>query len=296
MSDDKKNPDDFSEEFGAEDDDDFSLPSFDEEDSSGLSTSDSSGESFSSSDSSSSSSDEFVGSIFSTESSDDTGSSDSSQEDGTYSEGTDEYKYEDEDEEEEKKPNSKGFIIVIVIVCIVLLGGGFAYLYLHQQKGNPLEGIAQEEILASDSTQLESDSLGGVASDPSTLDVASEEDTEDNTEDVTEETKEEVQKLSETPSTPSDPSSSSQASNTLNSPDGRFYIIIASFSFKKSAEDKANDISRQGYTPKIIMPFQNSPYYRVAIEGFHSHAEAHRHIAKYRGQFGRSAWVLDYSR
>ena len=35
MSDDKKNPDDFSEEFGAEDDDEFSLPSFDEEDTSG---------------------------------------------------------------------------------------------------------------------------------------------------------------------------------------------------------------------------------------------------------------------
>ena len=291
MSDDKKNPDDFSEEFGAEDDDDFSLPSFDEEDSSELSTSDSSEDSFSSSDSSSSS-DEFVGSIFSTESTDDTGLSNSSQEDDSYNEGTDEYKYEDEDEEEEKKPSSKGFIIVIVIICIVLLGGGFAYLYLHQQKDNPLESILQEETLVADSTQIESDSLGGVASDPS-IDVESEESTEDLTADA--ETKEEVQQPSETPSTPQYPSSS-QASNLLNNPDGRFYIIIASFSFKKSAEDKVQDISRQGYTPKIIMPFQNSPYYRVAIEGFHSHAEAHRHIAKYRGTFGRSAWVLDYSR
>ena len=261
----------------------------------GLDSSTSSGDDFSSSsESSSDSSDEFVGSIFSTESSDDSNISDSSQPSDAYDEDKEEYTYEDEDDEKEQKSSSKGFIIVIVIICLVLLGGGFAYLYLHQQNDESLKGSTSEQPLLADSTEVAHDSLAVASTEEAVF--AETLDEENHADASLASVESDPQHSSTTASTPSHTPrpTSSEKRKVLSDPDGRFYIIIASFSFKRSAEAKVAEISRQDYTPKMIMPFQGSPYYRVAIEGFPSHAEAHRHIAKYRSKFGRSAWVLSY--
>lgn len=252
---------------------------------------------------SSSGDENYVGSIFGSDMPEGEGSSA-----GDTGDPEDPYSYEED--EEESSGSSKGFIYVIIVICILLAGGGVGYLMLTKDKDKGAAALA--DAIIADSTALDSANLVKDAS------LTENEALKDEVAAVESEKTDATEELSVATSTT--PTSTSPRSDntyktpsnqdfgntrpsrdrglsgveTLKSPTGKAYIIIASFSNKSRAHRYAKQVSGKGHNIMIIPPFRSAPYYRVAVADFTSPKEAFRNRNRFKGEFGHDIWVLAY--
>ncbi|MFT5640747.1 MAG: hypothetical protein ACI9A7_000845 [Cyclobacteriaceae bacterium] len=81
---------------------------------------------------------------------------------------------------------------------------------------------------------------------------------------------------------------------TIDQATGKSYIVIASFFDSDMANDHAKTLAEQGKSPIIIPPFNEYRFYRVAIAGFDSFADAKAELPQYQSEFGKDVWPLRY--
>jgi hypothetical protein len=80
----------------------------------------------------------------------------------------------------------------------------------------------------------------------------------------------------------------------LNSPTGRYYVVIASAVDGDLIMDHAKKLSKDGVSTKIIPPFGKFKFYRLTIAEGDSYAEAQDIAETKKADFGDAVWVLRY--
>lgn len=81
---------------------------------------------------------------------------------------------------------------------------------------------------------------------------------------------------------------------TISSRTGRYYVVVASAVDGDLAMDYANKLIQDGYNVKIIQPYGNVIFHRVAIRDLDSWAEAANVANDLKGQYGEGVWVKKY--
>ncbi len=176
---------------------------------------------------------------------------------------------------EEKKPR-KTPVAVFVLIPILLLVGVGAFFYAHKDSAayssfNPFAALGNhnqksDAPIASDSALTDSSAIAAAPVDS-----------------VAETPVEESQPVVEAPAAP-EPAVGESASQ------GRFYIIVGSFTEEHNAVKLKDKLSRKGLSPKVISPASGSNY-RVSIEDFDNQEKAVEKLNKLRGQFGSAIWL-----
>lgn len=80
----------------------------------------------------------------------------------------------------------------------------------------------------------------------------------------------------------------------INTPQGLYYVIVASFIDIDLAIDYAKQLVKQGATVKIIKPRQGEHFLQVAIDQAASLGEARRKVQQLTSLYDVQTWVMKY--
>jgi len=175
-------------------------------------------------------------------------------------------------EEAEKEPRKVPVVLFILIPVVLLLGmGGFFYANKDNSaysSFNPfasLGGHPTDATEVSDSTlALGGDSTAIASADSAAADSAA---------------------VAEAPAPEAAPAPVVKAETQ-----GRFYIIVGSFTEENNAVKLKDKLSKKGLTPTIINP-TNGGNYRVSVEDFDSEQKAIAKLNKLKGKLGSTIWL-----
>ena len=81
---------------------------------------------------------------------------------------------------------------------------------------------------------------------------------------------------------------------TITSGTGRYYVVVASAVDGDLANDFAKKLADEGKSPKIIEPFNNKLFYRVALSDFEDLTDAQTKAEEMKGEYGDEVWVIRY--
>ncbi len=81
---------------------------------------------------------------------------------------------------------------------------------------------------------------------------------------------------------------------TISERTGRYYIIVTSSIDGDLAMDYAKDLAADGYSVKIIAPYGNVKFHRVAISNVETLAEAESRMNELKAEHGEGVWVMRY--
>src|SRR5690606_31106736 len=84
------------------------------------------------------------------------------------------------------------------------------------------------------------------------------------------------------------------AIETLNERTGRYYVIVASAIDGDLLMDHAKKLSAQGVNAKIISPYGNVKFHRLAIAEGETFAATQALADQLKGQYSDALWVLKY--
>lgn len=210
--------------------------------------------------------------------SDDTFTSDySSDSDYTTSSDTEvdesEYTYREEDEyedtpaevknynvhgldDDERSGPGAGLIVFLIIILIGAIGFGVWYFMFRTPEPPPPSPVTQPVEVAPDTVYDEPEPEPIIKDDPSSVVAGT----------VTQ----------------------------LNSPTGRYYVVIASFVDDDLAMDYGNKLAKQGTGTTLLSPKKEKGFYRLAIADFQSLKDAALSAEEAKSTFGNDVWVIRY--
>ncbi len=81
---------------------------------------------------------------------------------------------------------------------------------------------------------------------------------------------------------------------TLSERTGRYYVVIASAIDDDLLMDNAQKLSKNGAHVRIIPPFRNVQFFRLAIEDGDTFADAQSKADNLKGEYGDGVWVIKY--
>lgn len=80
----------------------------------------------------------------------------------------------------------------------------------------------------------------------------------------------------------------------LDSPTGRYYVVISSFVDDDLAMDYGKQLEKNGVATTILPPKQEKGFYRLAIADFVDLKDATLRAEEAKGQYGSEVWVIRY--
>ncbi|MEJ2004444.1 MAG: SPOR domain-containing protein [Cyclobacteriaceae bacterium] len=81
---------------------------------------------------------------------------------------------------------------------------------------------------------------------------------------------------------------------TISERTGRYYIIVTSSIDGDLAMDYAKDLAADGNSVKIIAPYGNVKFHRVAVANVESLGEAETRMNELKAEYGDGVWVMRY--
>ena len=81
---------------------------------------------------------------------------------------------------------------------------------------------------------------------------------------------------------------------TISQRTGRYYVIVTSSIDGDLAMDYAKDLAADGNSVKIIAPYGNVKFHRVAVTDVETLADAEVRANELKGQYGDGVWVMKY--
>ncbi|MEM9857148.1 MAG: SPOR domain-containing protein [Bacteroidota bacterium] len=81
---------------------------------------------------------------------------------------------------------------------------------------------------------------------------------------------------------------------TISTRTGRYYVVVASAIDGDLAMDYAKDLSKSGESVKIIEPYGNVKFYRVAVQDLDSWDDAQSKANDLKSTYGDGVWVIKY--
>jgi predicted nucleic acid-binding Zn-ribbon protein len=81
---------------------------------------------------------------------------------------------------------------------------------------------------------------------------------------------------------------------TISERTGRYYIIVTSSIDGDLAMDYARDLAAGGNSVKIIAPYGNVKFHRVAVSNVETLAEAESRMNELKAEYGDGVWVMRY--
>jgi hypothetical protein len=176
--------------------------------------------------------------------------------------------YNDSPESSELEPKSKAPVILgIVIVLVVVLAGYLIYNFVY--KPSQVEKAKQEQA----------------AREAAALKKQKEEEARLARE------REEEEKRKQAELTKNPPVGSIE---TLSSPTKRYYVVVSSDIDDDLLMDYAKKLSAKGVSTKIIPPFGNKKFYRLAIADHDTFAAAQSNADASKAEYGGGVWVIKY--
>ncbi len=80
----------------------------------------------------------------------------------------------------------------------------------------------------------------------------------------------------------------------IDAPQGKYYVIIASFIDNALATDYAEQLANKGVHPMILEPKNKEYYFRVAIEQGNNYADTNEKSEALKASYGTDIWVIKY--
>ena len=173
------------------------------------------------------------------------------------------YNYDDDDE-----PRSRAPLIITLIIVVVVLAGGFLlykYYYLPKKERDRQEQVAAQEKEAADAKKAEE------------ARAKEEEDRK----------KAEVEAAAK--AKPAEGTIETLAGRTR-----RFYVVVTSNVDDDLLMDYAKKLSAKGVSSKIIPPFGNVKFFRLAIADFDTYNAAQSSADGSKAEYGTGLWVIRY--
>lgn len=81
---------------------------------------------------------------------------------------------------------------------------------------------------------------------------------------------------------------------TLSERTGRYYVVVASAIDDDLLMDNAQKLSKNGAHVRIIPPFRNVQFYRLAVADGDTYADAQTKADNLKGEYGDGVWVIKY--
>ena len=173
------------------------------------------------------------------------------------------YNYDDDDEQRSRAP-----LIITLIIILVVLAAGFLlykYVYLPKKERDKQEQIARDKE-AEDLKKAEEARLA-----------------------KEEEDRKRVEAEAASKAKPAEGSI-----ETLTGRTRRFYVVVTSNIDDDLVMDYAKKLSAKGVSSKIIPPFGNVKYFRLAIADFDTYSAAQSSADGSKAQYGDGLWVIRY--
>lgn len=171
--------------------------------------------------------------------------------------------------EEEEKPVWPR--VLLIVLFILAAGGGAAWYFLRYKPKKAQELLAQQELAAQQEAERKErarlDSIAGVA-------------------------REREQRLAD--SIANAQLSREGVIEMLEGRTGRYHVVIASAIDDDLLMDYARKLSQRGVSSKIIPPFGNVKFYRLAVADGDTFASAQTVADGLKGEYGEGVWVLRY--
>ncbi len=81
---------------------------------------------------------------------------------------------------------------------------------------------------------------------------------------------------------------------TLSERTGRYYVVVASAIDDDLLMDNAQKLSKNGAHVRIIPPFRNVQFFRMAVDDGDTYADAQSKADNLKGEYGDGVWVIKY--
>lgn len=169
--------------------------------------------------------------------------------------------------EEEKKSNAP--VIISIVIILVLVIGGFLvykYVWVPQKEKEKLELVARQKAQAEREQRARDEQARLEAEEKARLAAAA-----------------------AVPATPS-----VGTIETLSDRTQRYYVVVSSAIDDDLVMDYAKKLSAQGVSTKIIPPFGNYKFSRLAIGDFDTYANAQTSADASKADYGDAVWVLRF--
>ena len=80
----------------------------------------------------------------------------------------------------------------------------------------------------------------------------------------------------------------------INTPQGRYYVIVGGFIDDDLASDQAHRLAKQGVDVMLIAPAPGKYFYHVAVEQADSFDDANKKLKARKATYGKDIWVMKY--
>jgi hypothetical protein len=168
--------------------------------------------------------------------------------------------------------NRTGVIVgVLLVLALAAIAGWYFFMFQPAQEREEQEAARQEQLEAEQAAQR-------VDNEEAARQRAAEEE-------AARQAELERQQAEATPET--------GTVETISSRTGRYYVVVASAVDGDLAMDYANKLIKEGYNVKIIQPYGNVIFHRVAVRDLDTWAEAQNVANDLKGQYD-GVWVKKY--
>ncbi len=185
----------------------------------------------------------------------------------------------DEDEiDEEEKERKRVMTPLLVAIPVIIIAVIAAWIFLDKDAYKKFFGEKSKTEIAQENTEDLSEST----------DLSSEEeDLEESVDNTTiEENDNQINDVAETKTS----NKNSTSSKSVSTNTGSYHVIIGSFNSLQSAEKRKSELTKSGYSPKIL---ENGSRYRLSVSSFANQATAKAKAKSLQNAFP-GAWVLKY--
>ncbi len=177
-------------------------------------------------------------------------------------EAVQDYAYDDDE------PRSKAPLIITLIIILVVLAAGFLlykYVYVPKKEKDKQEQLAKEKE-AEDQRKAEEARLAKEAEDRKNAEAAA----------------------------AANVKPAEGTIETLSGRTRRFYVVVTSNIDDDLVMDYAKKLSAKGVSSKIIPPFGDLKFFRLAIADFDTYSAAQSSADGSKAEYGAGLWVIRY--
>ena len=184
-------------------------------------------------------------------------------------------------------------VTAIIVGIVLFIGAGVVYWFFsHAPAAEPSEeAYPMHEEYESEVPNADVDFIEDDASATHQAPVEAKQDTQ------THELDKELEALEEDTKAFNPPTTAKPEKGTItkiNTPQGRYYVIVGSFIDDDLASDYANQLANQGVEVMLIAPPQGKHFFHVAVDQEDSAYDANEKAAALKATYGQDIWVMKY--